>query len=62
MASQTQLILIGFLLASPLSLGPGPAQEIVILEGERKNPVGEEEETIQEGKTNPTSGSFQGTG
>lgn len=44
MASQTQLILIGFLLASPLFLGPGPVEGIVILEnkslvwGKRKKP------------------------
>lgn len=49
MTSQTQLILTGFLLVSPLHfLGQGQAQGIVTLEEESKNPVWGKE-TRQEG-------------
>lgn len=54
MASQAELLRTGFLLNSSLHfLGQGPAQGIIILEEEGKNPVWGKEETRWEGKQIP---------
>lgn len=61
MTSQTQLILIGFLLPSLLCFWT-KTKHRGLLFWKAKTLCGEEEETIQEGKTNPISWPFQGIG